>query len=628
MSAEDFTQRGECRQRMAEQQHTERVLLYGCIRRVESTGPGDGGDRGGFATLSTRSEPQGLSQQWQNRTLHSFAALPSARGEQPALSADVPALAALGDGLQETVTGGLTGAGEMSGSTKDDWQQVQRIFAAAVELAPRQRLAFVREECAGDERLYREVATLVEEFDTALDEFETPLRMAFEEPDVDEERPHVSGYEIHEELHRGGQGVVYRATQLATKRKVAIKFLLSGPFASESARRRFQREVELASQLRHSGIVRLFDGGVASGQPWFVMEYVDGRQLQTWVAEQDPDLTARLTLFAGICDAVGAAHSSGVIHRDLKPSNVMVTQDGEPRVLDFGLAKSLTPNDDRLSVTGQVMGTLAYMSPEQAGGRDVTAATDVYSLAVILYELLSGHLPYELTGSIAQKLLTIQSGEYTPLARFTTTVPRGITAIIDKGLSESPAQRYAAANAMAADIRRFLAGEPVEARQYFPGQRLGKLVRRHSVRMGLAVAVLAGFAAGVWGVGMFAGAPPIAGPLQPLTAGEHYGTEQLESQMHAMQDLLRREASAAQIVEEFQQRFGELQPVMFQQLTAEREADLRLLLSVRTAIAESQAALRASLEQQLLAPGPAFTGMAQDIAQGVLTAADAVSPVE
>lgn len=512
----------------------------------------------------------------------------------------------------------------MSRSTNDDWQQVQRIFAAAVELSPERRLAFVRDECAGDERLFREVATLVEEFDTAVDEFESPLKVAFDEPDVNVVRPDIEGYQIHEELHRGGQGVVCRATQLATKRNVAIKFMLSGPFASESARRRFQREVELASQLRHSGIVGVFDGGVASGQPWFVMEYVDGEQLQNYVAEQQLNLFEKLGLMAKICEAVGAAHANGVIHRDLKPSNVMVTRQGEPRVLDFGLAKSATP-DERLSLTGQVMGTVAYMSPEQAGGRELTLASDVYSLSVMLYELFCGRLPQQLSGPVAQKLQTIQSGNYTPVTRYVSTIDRAVDAIISKGLRLQPDQRYPTATAMADDINRYLRGEAVQARGPSVGDRIWTLLRRNSVRVALTAAVLAGFTAGVWGVGMFAGDPPIAGPLPPLIAGRYYGENELESQILAMNDLMDRDAQDTEVLQEFDVRFNALRPDMFQGLTQERRADLNILLStLRLVSDEPSAGQMAAMQQRLLAPGPEFSGMARDVSLGVIAAAESV----
>ena len=190
----------------------------------------------------------------------------------------------------------------------------------------------------------------------------------------------IEGYDIIRELHRGGQGIVYEAVQKSTKRKVAIKVLLEGGFASSSARRRFQREITLAAGLKHPNIIAIFDSGeTPDGHQFCVMDYVRGRSIRDYVRENKLPLEDTLKLFSSVCAAAHFANQKGVVHRDLKPSNILVDSDGVPRVLDFGLAKQLAGGTESLvSMTGQVMGTLQYMSPEQTRGNpdEIDARSD------------------------------------------------------------------------------------------------------------------------------------------------------------------------------------------------------------------------------------------------------------
>jgi len=310
--------------------------------------------------------------------------------------------------------------------------------------------------------------------------------------------PRIEGYEIREELGRGGMGVVYTAIQQSTKRKVALKVLLEGPFASASAKKRFEREVELAARLDHPNIVTILESGIASGRYYFAMQFVEGLSLDKYILQSRVDRARLLHIFVRICRAVSYAHQRGIIHRDLKPSNILVDNVGEPHVLDFGLAKPAdTYADDleqskALSLTGQLMGTLPYMSPEQASGRNqqVDVRTDIYSLGVILYEVLTGQFPYQVVGHIADVLRNIQ--EVSP--RRPSTVQRRINdeleTIMLKALAKEPERRYQSAEGLASDIDAFLSGAPIEAKRDSSLYIVRKLLRRH--RRGIAIAAVVG----------------------------------------------------------------------------------------------------------------------------------------
>lgn len=315
-------------------------------------------------------------------------------------------------------------------------------------------------------------------------------------------RPRVSieGYDILDELSHGGQGVVYRAVQKSTKREVAIKVLLEGVYASETAKKRFQREIELAAQLQHPNIITIFHSGVTDdGLQYCVMDYVHGLPLHRFVRARELVLDETLRLFSTVCDAIEYAHGRGIIHRDLKPSNILVNADGQPKILDFGLARTLAaPAGTVVSSSGNVMGTLPYMSPEQAQGRrdEVDARTDVYALGISLYELLTGHFPYPVDGQMGDVIRHIVETPPAPPSRKwrsdsgvrsksshrfrSGACPIGheVQTILFKALAKEPERRYQSAAALSEDLTRYLQHEPILARPPSVAYRVRKFVRK------------------------------------------------------------------------------------------------------------------------------------------------------
>ncbi len=310
-------------------------------------------------------------------------------------------------------------------------------------------------------------------------------------PIPDAVRRLLPGYEVLREVHRGGQGVVYEAIQRSTRRTVAVKVMREGPFAGQREVNRFDREVNILAQLNHRNIVGILDRGIADGSHFLVMDYVDGRPLDRYVREQGLSLADRLRLFAEICDAISSAHQRGVIHRDLKPGNILIDSAGEPRVLDFGLAK--TSDEVAASAatqTGQFVGSLPWASPEQAMGRhaEVDVRSDVYSLGVILYQLLTGHFPYPTVGSLGDVLSNIREAEPESPRNYTSEVDDDLDTLARKCLSKDPARRYQSVGELARDVRHYLADEPIEARRDSGLYVLRKVLHRHRTAAAISAA--------------------------------------------------------------------------------------------------------------------------------------------
>ena len=321
-------------------------------------------------------------------------------------------------------------------------------------------------------------------------------------------------FTILERVNYGGQGVVYKAIQKSTQRMAAVKILIDGPLATERQRQRLAREAELISRLDHPNIITLYESGYVRGRPYFAMEYVDGLPIGDYALLHSLSITEIVKLFITVCEAVSHAHQQGVIHRDLNPSNILVSLEGVPHVLDFGLALDawapIAKNDgSHITISGQVVGTLPYLSPEQAGADDgnVDVRSDIYSLGIVLYLLLTGDFPYPIDGSVQEVRSHIVGRDARPLRKAFSpdaavgcsgAVIRDLEVILQKALSKEKAARYQSAVALAQDLKRCLTGEPVEARAGSHFYLLMRTFRKYRA----AVAIVSFFLlmAGAWAI--------------------------------------------------------------------------------------------------------------------------------
>jgi tRNA A-37 threonylcarbamoyl transferase component Bud32 len=316
--------------------------------------------------------------------------------------------------------------------------------------------------------------------------------------------PTVPGYEIVGELGRGGMGVVYKARQVKLNRLVAVKMILAGAHAGPEELARFRTEAEAIACLQHPHIVQIHEVGEQEGRRYFSLEFVDGASLEKKINGTPWHGGRAAALVEILARAMHAAHQRGIIHRDLKPSNVLLTVDGTPKITDFGLAKRLNVERGQTQ-SGAILGTPSYMAPEQteSANKKVGPAADIYSLGAILYELLTGRPPFR-AETPWETVRQVVAEEPVPPRRMQMKLPRDLETITLKCLHKEPAKRYASAQALADDLRRFLAGEPVHARPIGQLERSWRWCRRNRAVAGLLAAVMLSMVLGTIAASFFA----------------------------------------------------------------------------------------------------------------------------
>ncbi len=360
-----------------------------------------------------------------------------------------------------------------------DWTLVTRLFDEACARSANERVPWLRAAC-GDEAVRREVLALLRTYDEDPAFLETPadITAAVEQCEQDAYRAaegrRIGPYRVVREIGRGGMGVVYEARREGEDfgQRVAIKVLTSA-WAAPTLADRFRFERRVLAGLDHPGIARFIDGGTTDeGVPYFVLEYVEGQPIDTWCTGQALDVGARVALVLAVCEAVAHAHQQLVVHRDLKPANILVAADGRPKLLDFGIATLVSPDEGAsagLTRTGHLSFTPEYASPEQVRGERVTTATDVYSLGVLLYVLLTRQPPYELARHAPlEAMRAICEVDPPPPSRVASppvaSVLRGeLDSVVLKALRKDPRDRYPTVAALAGDLEAWRDGRPVSA---------------------------------------------------------------------------------------------------------------------------------------------------------------------
>ena len=414
----------------------------------------------------------------------------------------------------------------------EKWDQVKELFTSALERDPEERNDFLRQACGADDSLRAEIESLLSSFDgapTFLEDSPAADLLSAQSHAITGRR--IGAYRIIRECGQGGMGVVYLAERADDqyRKRVAIKMLKPG-INKDEVLRRFRNERQALAALDHPSIVRLLDGGsTEEGLPYLIMDYVEGVRIDEYCDAHRLSIAERLQLFRTVCLAVQCAHETLVIHRDLKPSNILITKEGVARLLDFGIAKVLNPQwspDATLTGTDWRPMTPEYASPEQVRGEPVTNATDIYSLGILLYELLTGHRPYrirpdsplEIERSVCEEepekpsaavsridekashdggTRTVITPQMIGEARAIRPeeLPRRLRGDLDtivmKAIRKEPERRYASAEAFAKDIEWHLSGMPIEARKPTLLYRGGKFVHRHTESLATAILILA-----------------------------------------------------------------------------------------------------------------------------------------
>ena len=394
----------------------------------------------------------------------------------------------------------------------EHFQTLNRLFDELVDVEPEEQDARIREVCAGRPDLEAELRSLLaadtgRDLERKIHDIVATEAVAVTSPDLEGRR--LGSWRILGKLGEGGMGAVYLAERAdgAYEAKAAIK-LVRGGLSDTASDARFRAERQILAALSHPGVAQLRGGGTApDGTPYLVMQYVDGKPLTAWCDDQNADVETRLELFLKVCDAVSHAHKALVAHRDLKPNNILVTHEGEPKLLDFGIAKiveDMEDSGDGVTRTYGIM-TPAYASPEQVAGGRAGVAADIYSLGVLLYELLSGRVPIETKGLTPAQLITRVTRDVPPTVSSVTEdqsrrrrLVGDLDAIVSLALRKEPEERYPSVEALADDVRLHLRGLPIRARRDDWRYRTGKMLRRNAgVVSGGALLLILGVTFGI-----------------------------------------------------------------------------------------------------------------------------------
>jgi TolB-like protein/Tfp pilus assembly protein PilF len=394
------------------------------------------------------------------------------------------------------------------------WDQMSRLYHAAMAMDPSRRTSFLAEACGSDESLYRELASLVAQpgVESFLDSPAVADRSAsstatFVDALIGRD---VGSYRVQSVLGAGGMGVVYRALDAKFNRTVAIKFL-SETVADMEGRRRFLREAQTASLLNHPHILTVHDIGEIDGRQYLVTEFVDGGTLRDWRSAGARSSQEVADLLIGVADALAVAHDAGIVHRDLKPENILVSKSGYAKLADFGLAKVrasgaagvATVEPSATTRSGAILGTIGYMAPEQLVGSVADARSDIFSLGVVLHEMLSGRRPFAAASSLEEVQRTVH-GTPDPLP---DAIPQSLRTVVERALRKLPQDRYPTMREMLADVRQVARGGSLDGAAARAAHRIGRRVQLALAAV-LVAAAAVGFAA-FRGAGRVVSEPPI-----------------------------------------------------------------------------------------------------------------------
>lgn len=380
------------------------------------------------------------------------------------------------------------------------WERIQQLFDEASQLAPGQREEWLKDACDGDHTLYRQVESLLSAVGQESGVLERQIA-SYATAVATVPPKHIGPYRVISEIGHGGMGAVYLAERADQQyqRQVAIKIIRSFAAPQAELLRRFRVERQILASLQHPNIAQMLDGDVTDdGIPYLVMEYVNGIRIDEYCDKQALSVRQRIELFRGVCAAVEHAHRSLVVHRDIKPGNILVTEDGTPKLLDFGIAKLLQPEDEGIAYTALTAPaerprTPEYASPEQINGGAITTSTDLYALGIVLYELLAGRHPFANFRSEVRALerATCETEPARPSAagsEWTSQLKGDLDSIVLKAIRKEPEQRYASVEQVSEDLGRYLDGFPVAARRGTRRYRAGKFIRRHRFAVAAATA--------------------------------------------------------------------------------------------------------------------------------------------